>query len=57
MAALIRPFTNWYFNKLTGRLAKMGMTYHDGIAETGVYPQAISRLSPEMLVRLAGAGD
>ena len=50
-SAIVRPFAQWYFNKLTTRLAKMGMTYHDAIADTGVYDRAISRLPAEMKVR------
>jgi hypothetical protein len=39
------------FKRMTSRLARMGLTYHDAIADTGIYDQAISRLPPHMQVR------
>ena len=37
-----------YIGKLTARLAASGLTYHDAIAETGVYEQALGRLPASM---------
>ena len=48
--SLFAPVYNWYFKRVTGRLARMGLTYHDAIAETGVYDKAVSRLPPSMQV-------
>lgn len=49
MSFVVRAVSKWYFNKLTDRLAKLGLTYHDAIAETGVYDKAVSRLPPRLL--------
>ena len=43
-------FARWYASKLQQRLGRMGLTYHDAIAETGVYEKALSRLPPQMQV-------
>ena len=34
-------------------MAKLGLTYHDVVIDQGVYDKAISRLTPEQLVRHA----
>ena len=48
MALVYNLLRKWYIGKLTERLAAMGLTYHDTIAETGVYEQAIHRLPAAM---------
>ena len=61
MSFLPRVFTKWYFGKLTDRLARSGLTYHDAIAETGVYEKAVSRLpaniQAERVLRMKRAMD
>ena len=42
-----------YIGRLTERLAASGLTYHDAIAETGVYEQAIGRLPAGMQADMA----
>ena len=44
-------FARWYASKLQHRLGRMGLTYHDAIAETGVHEKALSRLPPEYLLQ------
>ena len=48
--SLFAPLYKYYFDRLSARLARMGLTYHDAIAETGVYEKALSRLPPQMQV-------
>ena len=48
MSFVVRTFSKWYFGKLTDRLSRLGLTYHDAIAETGVYELSVSRL-PEQV--------
>lgn len=49
--SILAPVYNYMFKRMTSRLARMGLTYHDAIADTGIYDQAISRLPPHMQVR------
>lgn len=49
--SILAPVYGYIFKRMTSRLARMGLTYHDAIADTGVYDQAISRLPPHMQVR------
>ena len=44
-------FARWYASKLQQRLGRMGLTYHDAIAETGVHERALSRMPPEYLLQ------
>jgi len=44
-------FARWYASKLQHRLGRMGLTYHDAIAETGVHEKALSRMPPEYLLQ------
>lgn len=46
--SLFAPVYRFYFDRVTKRLARMGLTYHDAIAETGVYDKSLSRLPPNM---------
>lgn len=48
MSFLLNPLTRWYAAKLGKRLGSLGLKYHDVVAETGVYMQAISRLPDDM---------
>jgi hypothetical protein len=48
MALVYHALRKWYIGKLSERLAASGLTYHDAIAETGVYEQAIGRLPADM---------
>ena len=48
MSFVVRTFSKWYFGKLTDRLSRLGLTYHDAIAETGVHDLAVSRLPEQM---------
>ena len=48
---LLAPLHAVYVRRLSSRLARMGLTYHDAVNETGVYDLAISRLPPSMRVR------
>ena len=50
--SLLAPVYNFYFKRLSARLARMGLTYHDAIAETGVYDKALSRLPASMQVSI-----
>jgi hypothetical protein len=53
MSFVAKSFSKWYFGKLTNRLQRLGLTYHDAIAESGVYDKAVSRLPEELLVARA----
>ena len=44
-------FARWYASKLQHRLGRMGLTYHDAVAETGVHEKALSRMPPEYLLQ------
>jgi hypothetical protein len=44
---LLAPIYKFYFDRVAKRLARVGLQYHDAIAETGVYDKSLSRMSPE----------
>lgn len=44
---LLAPIYKFYFDRVAKRLARVGLQYHDAIAETGVYEKSLSRMSPE----------
>jgi hypothetical protein len=51
MSFLTKPIASWYTNKLTTRLAKLGLRVHDAYADTGVFDKAMSRMPADYQVR------
>ena len=56
MAVVLKTVAKWYTGKLGARLSKLGLTYHDVVADTGVFDQGISRLPADLKVRFGVDG-